>query len=58
MFQAVLGAHDEIPLETPIKMTDEAALILKKRMEEAEKALLKIVPVEAEAFVVGGWAEK
>ena len=58
MFQAGLGAHDEILLETPIKTTDKVAFILKKRMEEAEKALLKIAPLEAEVFVVGGWAEK
>lgn len=58
MFQAVLGAHDEILLEAPIEATDEVALILKETMEEAGKALLKIVPVEAEVVVAGSWAEK
>jgi len=34
------------------------ALILKKTMKEAGRALLMIVPVEAEVVIVGSWAEK
>jgi DNA polymerase I-like protein with 3'-5' exonuclease and polymerase domains len=44
-------AHDEILVETPIEAADEAALILKKTMEEAGRALLKIVPVEADVVI-------
>ena len=58
MFQAVLGARDEILLEVPIEATDEVALILKDTMEEAGRALLKITPVEAEVVIVDSWAEK
>jgi DNA polymerase I-like protein with 3'-5' exonuclease and polymerase domains len=57
MFQAVLGAHDEILLEALIEATDEVALILKETMEEAGRTLLKIVPVEAEVVIVDSWAE-
>ena len=58
MFQAVLGAHDEILLEAPIEAMDEVALILKDTMEEAGRALLKVVPVKAEVVVADSWAEK
>jgi DNA polymerase I-like protein with 3'-5' exonuclease and polymerase domains len=58
MFQAVLGAHDEILLEALIEPTDEVALILKDTMEEAGRALLKVVPVEAEVVIAYSWAEK
>jgi hypothetical protein len=34
------------------------ALILKDTMEEAGRALLKIIPVEAEVVIVDSWAEK
>jgi hypothetical protein len=34
------------------------ALILKETMEDAGKALLKIIPVEAGVIAVGSWAEK
>jgi len=49
---------DEILLEAPIEVTDEVTLILKEAMEEAGRALLKTVPVEADVVVVGSWAEK
>jgi DNA polymerase I-like protein with 3'-5' exonuclease and polymerase domains len=50
--------HFEILLETPIEATDEVALILKRRMEEAGRNFLKIVPVQAEVVIVDSWAEK
>jgi DNA polymerase I-like protein with 3'-5' exonuclease and polymerase domains len=53
-----LCVHDEILLEAAIEATDEVALILKQTMEEAGKALLKTVPVEAEMVIVDSWAEK
>jgi hypothetical protein len=34
------------------------ALILKETMEEAGRALLKVVPVEAKVVIVDSWAEK
>jgi hypothetical protein len=40
-----LCIHDEILLATRIEARDKAALVLKETMEEAEKVLLKIVPV-------------
>jgi len=39
-------------------MEDEIALILKETMEEAGRAFLKIVPVEAEIVIASSWAEK
>jgi hypothetical protein len=42
----------------PIEGMGEAALILKDTMEEAGRALLKAVPVEAEVVIVGSWAAK
>lgn len=53
-----LSVHDEILLEVPIEATDEVAHILKITMEKAGRALLKIVPVEAEMVIVDSWAEK
>jgi len=53
-----LCIHDEILVEAPIEATDEVALILKETTEEAEGSFLKIVPVETDVVVVGGWAEK
>jgi DNA polymerase I-like protein with 3'-5' exonuclease and polymerase domains len=58
MFQAVSGAHDEILLEASTEATDEVALILKNTMEEAGKAFLKTVPVEAGVVIVDSWSEK
>ena len=58
MFQATLGAPDEILLEAPIEAEDEVALILKDTMEEAGMALLKTVPVVTEVVVVSSRAEK
>lgn len=53
-----LCLHDEIPLEVPIEVTDEAAHILKETMEEAGRVLLKVAPVEAEVVIADSWAEK
>jgi len=53
-----LCVRDEILLEAPIEATNEIALILKETMQEARRTLLTVVPVEAEAVVMGNWAEK
>ena len=53
-----LCVHDEILLEAPVEAMDEVALILKETMEETGRALLEIVPVEADVVVVDSWAEK
>ena len=53
-----LCTHDEVLVEAPIEVTDEVALILKETMENAGRALLKSVPVEAEVVIVDSWAEK
>jgi DNA polymerase I-like protein with 3'-5' exonuclease and polymerase domains len=50
--------HDKILLQPPIETTDEIVHILKKTMEEAGKALLKIVPVEAGVVVVESWGRE
>jgi DNA polymerase I-like protein with 3'-5' exonuclease and polymerase domains len=50
--------RQEILLEVPNEATDGVAPILKEKMEEAGRTLLKIVPVEAEVMVVGSRAEK
>jgi len=50
--------HDEIILEVPEEMGNEAAGILRETMIEAGKAYLKRVPVEAEVTVGETWAEK
>jgi hypothetical protein len=41
-----------------LKFYKTVALTLKEVMEEAGRALLKIVPVEAEVIAVDSWAEK
>jgi hypothetical protein len=48
----------EILPEAPIELTDEVVLILNDTTEEAGRALLEVVPVEAEVVIVGSWAEK
>jgi DNA polymerase I-like protein with 3'-5' exonuclease and polymerase domains len=58
MFQAALGAHDEILLGVPIEPTDQVVLTLKDTMDEAGRALLKSIPVETQVVVVGSWSEK
>jgi DNA polymerase I-like protein with 3'-5' exonuclease and polymerase domains len=58
MFQAVVGTRGEILPEAPIEATDEVALTLNRKMEEAGGALLKIVPVEAEVVIADSWAKK
>ena len=53
-----LSFHDEILLEVLIEATDEVVPILKERMEQAGRTLLKTVPVESDVVVVGSWTEK
>jgi DNA polymerase I-like protein with 3'-5' exonuclease and polymerase domains len=50
--------HDEIIVEAKGEIAKPVALILKDTMEEAGRALLKIVPVEAHVVVVDSRAEK
>ena len=53
-----LSFHDEILLEVLIEATDEVVPILKERMEQAGRTLLKTIPVEAEVFIVDSRTEK
>jgi DNA polymerase I-like protein with 3'-5' exonuclease and polymerase domains len=53
-----LSFHDEILLEVLIEATDEVVPILKERMEQAGRTLLKTIPVEAEVVIVDSRAEK
>jgi DNA polymerase I-like protein with 3'-5' exonuclease and polymerase domains len=53
-----LWVHDKIILEALIEVTDEAALTLKETMEKNGRALLKIIPIEAEMVVANSSAEK
>jgi DNA polymerase I-like protein with 3'-5' exonuclease and polymerase domains len=50
--------HDEIILEVPEKMADDAAAILRETMIEAGKAYLARVPVEVDVAIGDTWAEK
>ena len=50
--------HDEILLEAPETIADEAARILKETMEVAGRDYLKRVPIEADVKVVDSWSEK
>ncbi|ERI91816.1 DNA-directed DNA polymerase [Clostridiales bacterium oral taxon 876 str. F0540] len=50
--------HDEILLEVPENLAEEAALRLKAVMEKAGEYYLKQVPVIAETTIADSWAEK
>ena len=50
--------HDEIILEIPEEMADDAAEILRETMTEAGKAFWARVPIEVEVTIVESWAEK
>ena len=50
--------HDEIILEIPEKMADDAAAILQETIIEAGKTYLSKVPVEVEVTIGETWAEK
>ena len=50
--------HDEIILEVPEKMANNAAAILRKTMIEAGKVYLSKVQVEVEVTIGDTWAEK
>jgi DNA polymerase I-like protein with 3'-5' exonuclease and polymerase domains len=50
--------HDEIILEIPKEMADDAAEILRETMIEAGQAFLARVPVEVEVTIGKTWAEK
>lgn len=50
--------HDEILLEAPENVANQAAQILQRVMEQAGHQYLRKVPVKAEVAVVSNWAEK
>jgi DNA polymerase I-like protein with 3'-5' exonuclease and polymerase domains len=50
--------HDEIILEVPDEMVNDAAVILRATMIEAGKAYRERVPVEVEVTIADTWAEK
>jgi DNA polymerase I len=50
--------HDEILLEAPEAMAEQAAQILQQMMEQAGHQYLRKVPVKAEVVIVSSWAEK
>ena len=56
--QIIGTVHDEIILEVPEKMADDAAVILRETMIQAGKAYLFKVPVEVEVTIGETWAEK
>jgi DNA polymerase-1 len=50
--------HDEIILEVPGEMANDAATILRDTMIQAGKAYLSKVPIEVEVTIGETWAEK
>jgi DNA polymerase I-like protein with 3'-5' exonuclease and polymerase domains len=50
--------HDEIILEVPDEMGNDAAAILREAMIESGQAYLARVPVEVEVNIGDTWAEK
>jgi DNA polymerase I-like protein with 3'-5' exonuclease and polymerase domains len=56
--QIIGTVYDEIILEVPGKMADDATAILKETMIEAGKVYLARVPVEVEVTIGETWAEK
>lgn len=50
--------HDEILLEAPENMAEQAAQILQQIMEQAGQHYLRRVPVKAEVAITLNWAEK
>ena len=49
---------DKIFVEAKSGIVETVALILKETLEETGRALLKVVPVEAEVVIADNWAEK
>jgi DNA polymerase I-like protein with 3'-5' exonuclease and polymerase domains len=56
--QIIGTVHEEIILEVPEKMADDAVAILGDTMIEAGEAFLSKVPVEVEVTIGETWAEK
>ena len=56
--QIIGMVHDEIILEVPEGVADDAAAILKETMIQAGRAYLSKVPVEVEVTIGETWAEK
>jgi hypothetical protein len=52
------NGHDEIILEVPEKMANDAATILRETMIETGKAYLARVTVEVDVTIGETWAEK
>ena len=55
--QIIGTVRDEIILEVPEEMADDAPAILRQTMIEAGKAYLIRVPVEVEVVIGEAWAE-
>jgi len=54
----IATVHDELVLEAPEGLAEEAAALLKRVMEEAGKRFLPDVPVVVEVAICDSWAEK
>jgi DNA polymerase I-like protein with 3'-5' exonuclease and polymerase domains len=50
--------HDEIIIEVPERMANNASVALRETMIEAGKVFLSAVPVEVEVTIAENWAEK
>jgi len=56
--QIIGTVHDEIILEVPDEMANDAAAILRETMMQAGQAYLGQVPVGVEVTIGDTWAEK
>jgi DNA polymerase I-like protein with 3'-5' exonuclease and polymerase domains len=54
----IATVHDEILLEVPESLAEEAAFELKNTMEKAGSYYLKLLPIVAETTIADSWAEK
>jgi len=53
----VAVVHDEILLEAPESIAEDAAVLLKSNMEDAGNSILSHIPCKAEAHVSQNWAK-
>ena len=56
--QIIVTVNDEIILEVPERVANDATAILKETMIQAGKAYLSKVPVEIEVAIGETWAER
>ncbi|MGB9792603.1 MAG: DNA polymerase [Thermacetogeniaceae bacterium] len=54
----IATVHDELVLEAPAELAEEAASVLHHAMVKAGKRIMQKVPVEAEVAICNSWAEK